>query len=291
MIGKAKKPFVFIKNKTVGQRNFLRNGRPGGMIAELLLSTQFFSWIVDGLTMNKLPDIFVFVLTAGLMALFAELLNLEIAIIFGGGKRQKAYFVTAFLAVGINNCIANQGNAISAAVIMTIVLILAADILGRCLWSLIKDRRFKQVFAYVAGGLSLAYLSFYAMFFHTDSWGESRIEFYDRITDVSAQSMADAAAGFDDYLCDGSYQVLTLSYGPEDEADIITNTVDYSGFDSMEERGLLEKITQLFSDYDFAKTPLRGQIWYPEGLLDCPVLFIVHGQHDSTLIVTVKGIH
>ena len=43
----------------------------------------------------------------------------------------------------------------------------------------------------------------------------------------------------------------------------------------MNDRGLSEKITEFFSEYDFAETPLKGQIWYPEGMTDLPVFFFV----------------
>ena len=278
-----KRFFVFIKNKTATPRAFLHSGRCGGIIACLLLATQFFTWIFNELSLEKIPRIFVFILTGILIFLFVELFNLILRLIFGSSRRPLTYFLFAAFVVGTNNCAAQQGNSIPAALLMTFALVFAADLLGRCIWSFIKTRRFNQVFAYIAGGLSLVYVIFYGIYFHFDFWGKSRIEFYNQIKNENSVKPAKKFTGFENFLSDGSCKVLTLSYGPEDTADIITETVDYSGFDSMENRDFFDKIVAFFSDYDYSKTPVRGQIWYPEGKKNCPTFFIVHGAHDSTV--------
>lgn len=282
VINAIKKPFAFIKAKTALQRGFLRAGRPGGIIALTLLCAQFFTWLIDDGLMNKLPIVVAFLVTVILAILASELLGLAIKLIFGGRRRSEAYFIMAFAGVFANNSIANQGNAMPGAFLMSLALTLAVDILGRCIWGLIKTHRFVQIFGYVAGVISISYLIFYGVFFHMDSWGESRVDFYNGIKNSTpAVSLTEKATGFDDYLKDGTYQVGTLSYGPEEDADIVTESLDYSDFDLLENPDLMGKITIALSDYDFTKTPVKGQIWYPEGLSDCPVLFFVHGNHDS----------
>ena len=275
-----KRPFEFIKRKTEKSREFMKAGRAGAMIAELLLSAQFYYWIVDEFTLKKLPPVLGILIAMIIPVLISELINLAIRILGGGVKRSKGYFLTALGIVGMNNYIGNQGDNSAAVILMTFALVLSADILGRCVWSFCKTRRFKQVFAYIAIILVLAYMIFYAVFFHNDFWGESRIAHYTGMRDAAADT-ASRVPGFEDYLLDGSLKVCTLSYGPGEDSDIITETVDYSGFDSMDERGFSDKITEFFSDYDFAETPVKGQIWYPEGMTDLPVFFFVHGNHDS----------
>jgi len=277
-----KKPFIFIKNKTFPQREFLRDGRLGGIIALTLLCAQFFTWLIDDGLMNKLPIVITFLVTVILAILASELVGLAIKLVFGGRRRSEAYFIMAFSGVFANNSIGNQGNAMPMAFIMSLAITLAADILGRCISSFARDRRFKQVFGYVMSGLALAYLVFYGVFFHTDSWGDSRVDFYNGIKNSTPTvSLTEKATGFDDYLKDGTYQVGTLSYGPGEDVDIVTESLDYSDFDLLQNPDLMGKITIALSDYDFTKTPVKGQIWYPEGLSDCPVLFFVHGNHDS----------
>ncbi|MBO4807513.1 MAG: hypothetical protein J5537_00620 [Lachnospiraceae bacterium] len=277
-----KKPFVFLKNKTVLQREFLRDGRPGGMIAEAILAAQFFTWLMNDLFMGRLPVVVAFIIAAVAAVLASELLAFVLRLIFGGSKRCRAYFIVAFSVVIANNMIGNQGGAAPGAFLMSFAMALFANILGRCIWSFIDNRRFKQVFGYVMSAIALGYLIFYGFFYHTDSFGKSRVDFYNNIKNSTpVVSLSEKAVGFDEYLKDGSYEVATLSYGPEEDADIVTESLDYSNFDLLENPDLVGKITIALSDYDFTKTPVKGQIWYPEGQSDCPTLFFVHGNHDS----------
>ncbi len=277
----VKKPFRFIKRKAEKPREFMTKGRAGGMILTFLLSVQFFCWIIDEMAINTLPTFLVVLITLAVVAVISELTNLVIRILFGDKKRSKGYFLTALFIVGAMNYIGNQGEAAAAVMLMTLALVLSADVIGRCIWGFIKTHRFKQVFGYLAVVLTLAYMIFYGVFFRNDFWGESRIDFYNGIRNAADADAVDPVSGFDDYLENGALKVSTLSYGPGEDSDIITETLDYSIFDSMADRGLSESITELFSDYDFAETPVKGEIWYPEGMTECPVLFFVHGNHDS----------
>ena len=282
IINAIKKPFIFIKNKTAPVREFLKEGRPGGMIAEAILTIQFFTWMMHDLFMERLPMVVSALLTAVAAVLAAELLGLAFKLVFGGGKRCRAYFFLAFAIVFVNNMIGTQMEAMAGVFLMSFGIALFADILGRCIWAFVKTRRFKQVLGYILTVVSLAYLVFYGAFYHMDSWGESRIDFYNEIrNNTRALNSFTEVKDFDKYLLDGSYEVATLAYGPEEDADIVTETLDYSGFDSLQNPGLMDKMTLALSDYDFAETPVKGQIWYPEGLSDCPALFFVHGNHDS----------
>ena len=40
-------------------------------------------------------------------------------------------------------------------------------------------------------------------------------------------------------------------------------------------------ISSIGSSYDFAETPIKGEIYYPEGGSNCPTLIIVHGAHGA----------
>jgi hypothetical protein len=220
----------------------------------------------------------MFIITCLLWVIVAELSSLLIKLIFAGGKRCRTYFIIALLSVGMNNIIVNQMEAVPGVLSMTFALALAADITGRIIWAFIKTRRFKQVFAYIAIALCAAYFGFYAYFFHTDRFGDSRIEFYNSF----AEGQSAQVQGFDTYLQSGRYEVATLSYGPDESDDIITDTLDFTIFDSVEDRSGIEfAIQDMFSDYDFENVPVKGQIWYPEGQTNCPVFFMVHGNHDS----------
>ena len=101
-----------------------------------------------------------------------------VKVVFGAGKRCKSYFAVATFWVVFMNMVGNQAKAMGPAILMSFLLILAADVIGRCVWAFRKTKRFKQAFAYVALGLSAVYLGFYLFFFYSDSFGKSRIDFY-----------------------------------------------------------------------------------------------------------------
>lgn len=272
-----KKPFAFIKRKTEPAREFMKKGRTGAIIMEVLLASQFFTWIVNSYTYDKYPWILMFVVSCLFWVIIAELSSLLIKLIFAGGKRCRMYFLTAFFSVMMNNAVANQGEAMPLAILMSFALALAADVTGRIIWGFIRTRRFKQVFAYIAVVLCAAYFGFFAYFYHTDRFGGSRIEFYTSF----APEQTTQVQGFDTYIQNGDYEVATLSYGPDGTDDITTETLDFTIFDSVEDRGGMSVLQDMFTGFDLGSVPVKGQIWYPQGQTDCPVFFMVHGNHDS----------
>jgi len=282
-INRIKRPFRFLKKVTEQPREFMRAGRNGGVIAEAILGTQFLWWLTDAYTLERFPKIITLIISAVVFVIFSELLAILLKLILGGVKRCRVYFYFAFFTIALSNFNGTLfGNVISG-LLMSFLLALSVNIIGRIIWAFVKTKRFSQSFAYIAGALSIIYLALFALFFHNDSFGKSRISFYNNIRDKAVTEKTPAAEDFDRYLQDGEYTVGSLTYGPESDADIVTETKDYSIFDSVKDRGFEEKIRDIFSDYDFSKTPVKGKIWYPEGEKNCPVLFFVHGNHVSSV--------
>ena len=281
--GRVKKPGIFkrfgafIKRKTEPARDFMRAGIPGGMIAVAFLATLMNSTVISDYTFDKIPWIASCINFSLLFVAVAELINLIMKLLFGAGKRCKSYFFLSVFCVVFDNAVATQGNCIPAFALMSFLLVLAAEIVGRCIWAFAVKRRFKQVFAYVAAGLSLIYFGLYGYFLLNDNFGENRVEFYNQIPVAATEQVK----GFDAYLENGPYEVESLSYGPEDTNDIVTATLDFTVFDSVKDRSGLDKLSDLFMDYEFDKVPVKGEVWYPSGLKNCPVFFMVHGNHES----------
>ena len=169
IVNLIKKPFVFIfnfiKNITENPRDFLRTGRPGGITACLLLATQFFNRLFSSIFLEKIPLVINFILTGICIFIFVELLSLIVRIIFGACRKSLSYFLTSAIFISILNSAVQQKNAIIAALLMSFALVFAADLIGRCICAFFRTHRFRQVFAYIAGGLSLAYLIFYVHIF------------------------------------------------------------------------------------------------------------------------------
>lgn len=271
------KPFRFIKRKTEPARKFMKEGRPGGMIAEAALGIIFTGWVIGSMVYEKLPVWADYLIVAALFFAIAEIIALLLKLFVGGSKRCKVYFWTAVFCVMMENFMGTQGSLMPQAFLMSFALALSVDVLGRVLWAFIKTHRFKQAFGYIAFIISAVYVGAYSCFILNDTFGESRLVFYNSMRVENS----DQVTGFDAYLQNGSYRVATLSYGPEDDNDIITETLDYTKFDSIANRGGMDALFDPLTGYEFDKVPVKGQIWYPEGESNRPVFFMVHGNHDS----------
>lgn len=275
--GGIKKPFSFIKRKTAPARTFMKSGRPGGMMLEAVVGILFTAWAVGTFLYERTPVWANYLIMTAAFVIIAELGALIAKILIGGSKRCLAYFWVALFLVVMENSMGTQGNLMPQAVLMSFALVLSADVLGRVIWGFCKTKRFKQVFAYIAFVLSAAYLGFYGYFVLSDTFGESRVAFYNGFELEASEQ----AVGFDEYLKNGPYTVATLSYGPDEEDDILTETLDYTRFDSIATRDGMDALFDPLTGYEFDKVPVKGQIWYPEGESNRPVFFMVHGNHDS----------
>lgn len=275
--GGIKKPFSCIKRKTAPARTFMKSGRPGGMMLEAVVGILFTAWAVGTFLYERTPVWANYLIMTAAFVIIAELGALIAKILIGGSKRCLAYFWVALFLVVMENSMGTQGNLMPQAVLMSFALVLSADVLGRVIWGFCKTKRFKQVFAYIAFVLSAAYLGFYGYFVLSDTFGESRVAFYNGFELETSEQ----AVGFDEYLKNGPYTVATLSYGPDEEDDILTETLDYTRFDSIATRDGMDALFDPLTGYEFDKVPVKGQIWYPEGESNRPVFFMVHGNHDS----------
>ncbi len=273
---KLKRPIEAVKRKVEPCAEFLASGRLGGIIAMVLLGAQFD--IMDSLCELPYPKPVTMILSAALTVVVVEVLLLLVRLILGGKRRSIIYFLFTLVLVFYFNYYAVQDSMVLTPLFMTLPLVLAVDVLGRCVVAFIRQRRFKQVFGYVACGLSLVIMVLYGLFFHIDNFGESRITFY---LDAAPKASAQAATGFDNYLADGSFEVRELSYGNSDDSDIRTGTIDISDLETLRGRDIYDKISAIGSNYDFSKTPIKGEIYYPADQSNCPTLIMVHGAHRA----------
>jgi putative effector of murein hydrolase LrgA (UPF0299 family) len=92
---------------------------------------------------------------------------------------------------------------------------------------------------------------------------------------------ADDVAGFEKQFQSGNYTVECLEYSPNKGADIRSDTMDLS-FSVENPEGLDGLRRKEFFDYDVKKTPIAGKVWYPKETSGCPVVFMIHGNHNIT---------
>lgn len=83
---------------------------------------------------------------------------------------------------------------------------------------------------------------------------------------------------FEEGLKQGPCTVKALTYGTENSDIFPVRTVNISRF--AENEGLDGFMKEHYQGYSLEEVPLSGMVWYPEEQSDCPVLFIVHGNHN-----------
>lgn len=274
---KIKKLVRWTKRKCTPPAEFLRAGRPGGMIMCALLGMQFLYALVTSSLAGVIPPFVLCLISLALIVAGSELAALILKLFFHGNHRSQTYFCAGFIGLMAANYAATMDENIDAAVIMNFLMVLAVDLIGRIVWAFVRKRKFRQVFGYVVFALSAMYFGLYAAFLNYDNFGENRISFYlDGVTADDVQSVE----GFDTYLKAGPHKVMTLDYGPSDGTDIKTERFDLSTF--AEREGITGYMTGLTIDDTLEEAPVAGRIWYPEGEEQCPVFFIVHGNHDAS---------
>ena len=90
---------------------------------------------------------------------------------------------------------------------------------------------------------------------------------------------AGTVAGFKAQLQKGDYTVESLEYSPLQGSELESDTIDLS-FCVENPGGWNGLRRKLFFDYDIKKAAIAGKVWYPKEGSDCPVVFLVHGNHS-----------
>lgn len=267
-----------IKDVTKEPLKFLRQGEKGGLVLCTLLATQFLYGCIFISVSCIIPAPIIMLLLFGLLILLLELETFIFKLIFGGGRRCRLYFIFAWLVLIAAFLIGTQLQNVPSGIIISYLVVLSADVFGRCIFAFAKTRKWKQVFGYVTLICSFALLVLFALFFHLDHYGRNRIEKY---LVIDSDDKGGEVSGFSQYLENGSYKVSVIDYGQDDTFDIVTECVDISNI--VERKGLFGKVHDIYFDNNLENVPVAGRIWYPEGTAGCPVMFIVHGNHDFSV--------
>ncbi len=117
--------------------------------------------------------------------------------------------------------------------------------------------------------------SYLAGVIHGVNYLETIANLRNRQYDVASQDPSIYAAS----LKKGEYNVATVTYGregtlPSDKVNLRPFVNHYDG--------IREVLRNHYWGFSIEEVPLTGKVWYPEGKLECPILFIIHGNHAMT---------
>lgn len=146
----------------------------------------------------------------------------------------------------------------------------------KCLWSLVVGR-LRTVFniSVVLVGTGLIGIGMYLL--NSKGFEDTYIKTYlqletsgDLLTQAQKTSFKEATEG-------GPYTALSMVYDVAD-ADLLSQTVNLTSY--AQNSGLAGRLKEYYQGYGLDEVPIKGKIWYPREVKQCPTLFIIHGNHD-----------
>lgn len=184
-------------------------------------------------------------------------------------------WLMAFAATAVSACIAVKYGAgegwtwrviLTGAVVTVGVMLLVASV-----WSVTR-RGWRWATGSCAAVSMLLCVSL-VLLFTTDGFADDTIEQYLALAEDAIESVdaLDTSRAF------GAHEVAVLDYGPGETLE--PETISLTSYMS---RG--DDLTGIFVDnylgYDISEVPMRARVWYPSDAVNCPVLFIAHGNHS-----------
>lgn len=160
-----------------------------------------------------------------------------------------------------------------------IVISLALVLFIKSLWSMLRGRRYTK-YNIVITTLGIIVIGIGAWFICSGGFEDTYIEKYlalgreqPVLNEVTGTEFLNAIKG-------GTYTPQSLLYGTNPKYDdLISTTVNLKSYAS-NKKGVAGYIKKKYQGYDLDAVPLRGKVWYPEEVNQCPTLFIIHGNHD-----------
>ena len=224
-----KKAAERVKKTLKGPSEFLAAGRPLAIVTLALLAA-FFTYNL--LTKEFNTIIFkpiVMLATVLIIVAGAELLIVVSRFLFAKVKRSKIYFLIAWSMIGICMLMANFVNSVPVPLVVSFAVTLAFDLLARVIWGFYKTLKFKQVFGYVCALICFVGIVAFVTLLVNDNYGTDTVAKYvvQGEKDFEAAKIVD---GFDENKSKGKYAVMTFDYGPDEDEDIVTDTVDMSPY-------------------------------------------------------------
>ena len=146
----------------------------------------------------------------------------------------------------------------------------------KSLWSLIVGKRWTKfnLGTVVVGTL---FIGIGVYFLNSKGFEDTYIKTYLQLEPKVNTLTPTEKEGFEASVKGGGYTVLTATYDLA-HADILSDTVNLKNY--AKNKGFAGYVKEKYQGYDLDKVPLRGKVWYPKEISNCPTLFIIHGNHD-----------
>lgn len=209
------------------------------------------------------------------------LLFLVTKILFGNRRKALIYWCLPFFFLYTTATSATQDDRNKANFFLAVITIILLDFFGRSMWAIIKLRR-RTITLVITLVITASGLGSIGAFLTDEGFKDQYIEDYlamraEKEADDNQNKVDDA---FADAIKRGKFETTSLEYGIGNSFDLQSTVYNISPF---AQRGSVSGwVMDQYFDYDLREAPITGKVWYPVSEQECPVLFIVHGNHNYT---------
>lgn len=161
-------------------------------------------------------------------------------------------------------------------IIFIVIVSVVVSLFLKSLWALLRHKRRTRpiIITLILTAVPMAGI---VVLLGTGGFSDTYISKYLELAPESTLSEEEKNA-FQDAMAYGHYTVESVTYGVTGEEDIASNVTNISAYAKND--GVEGVLKEQYQGYPLEETPMAGIVWYPVEKDNCPVLFIIHGNHN-----------
>lgn len=209
------------------------------------------------------------------------LIFLASKILFGNRRKGLIYWCLPVIVIYTIATAATQGDRTDANFYLAAFTVILLDFFGRSMWAIVKLRR-RTITLVITLVITTSGLGVIGALLTDEGFKDQYIEDYltmkeEKVLDDSLPRVDNA---FKKATVKGDYETTSLEYGIGDSFDLQSSVYNLSTF--AQRSSVSGWVMNQYFNYDLKEAPITGKVWYPITEEECPVLFIVHGNHNYT---------
>ena len=209
------------------------------------------------------------------------LIFLASKILFGNRRKGLIYWCLPVVVIYTIATVATQGDRTDANFYLAVLTVILLDFFGRSMWAIVKLRR-RTITLVITLVITTSGLGIIGALLTDEGFKDQYIEDYltmkeEKILDDNLLKVDNA---FKKATVKGDYDTTSLEYGIGDSFDLQSSVYNLSTF--AQRSSVSGWVMNQYFDYDLKEAPITGKVWYPVTEEECPILFIVHGNHNYT---------
>jgi len=268
---------MIVKIRRIYERMKAYIGRSfsGSEIGLMLVSYFVCGLVITGIILSGFPTVSWIVCIVSLILIFlgSNLLYLAVKLVFGSCRRNVIHWTLMFICVLLCGIVSSQASFMMSQILLAVVITVGIGLFGRSTWALFVRKNYTVLTGtiFVISTMTLV-ASF--LFLLGTGWSD---EYVSRYLKLGNERKLEEVTKLD---LQGTRQVDYFDYGLEEGMDIQSKTIDISSFAKRD--FLTGFMMEKHFGYKLSEVPLVGRVWFPVNEKNCPVIFMIHGNHTYT---------